>query len=88
MDKVYIVIEEYDPYLDYPDISSRAELTIHGVFGKIEDALSCRREFVEEEEREYGTCEYDKFTEEQYNNRYSRLKHINSTYYISEYEVR
>lgn len=87
MDKVYIVIEEYDPYIDYPNISSRAELTIHGVFKNIEDALACRREFVEAEEEEYDVDEIDKISEEQYNNPHSQLKQLNSTYYISEYEV-
>ena len=87
MNKVYIVIEKYYPYIDYPNISSRAELTIHGVFKNIEDALACRREFVEEEEKEYGVDEIDKISEEQYNNPHSQLKQLNSTYYISEYEV-
>lgn len=87
MDKVYIVIEEYDPYIDYPNISSRAELTIHGVFKNIEDALAYRREFIEEEEKECGVDEVDKISEEQYNNPHSQLKQLDSTYYIAEYKV-
>ena len=81
--KVYAVIEEYDPYVSYPDIESRAELRIHGIYRKKERALELRNELAREEAKDYD-IEID---ESDYKNPVRPIVVLGSEYYIQEYEA-
>ena len=81
--KVYAVIEEYDPYVSYPDIESRAELRIHGIFRKKERALELRNDLARDEAKEYD-IEID---EADYDNPVRPISILGSEYYIQEYDA-
>ena len=57
--KVYLLYEEYDPYVDYPDISSRAEVTILGVFTSRKRAMDIRNSIVLDAAKEYDVRRAD-----------------------------
>ena len=81
--KVYAVIEEYDPYVSYPDIESRAELRIHGIYRKLERAIDVRNDLVREEAREYNV----KVDKEFYDDPDRTIDILGSEFYIQEFEA-
>lgn len=81
--KVYAVIEEYDPYVNYPDIESRAELNIHGIFNSLEKALAVRNDLARNEAIEYDV----EIDESAYENPDRPIVVLGSEFYIREYEV-
>lgn len=81
--KAYLVIEEFDPYVSYPDIDSRAEISIVGVYLSKEKALDIRNELAREEAKE---CNVE-IDEEDYLNFNKTISVLGTEYYILEYDV-
>lgn len=81
--KVYAVIVEYDPYVNYSDIESRAELSIAGVFKSKQKAVDIRNDLAREEAKECNV----KIDAKDYKDPEKHLNVLSTEYYIQEFDV-
>ena len=81
--KVYVVIEEYDPYVHYPSVDSMTQQMILAVCDSPELAIQIRRKIVEEEAKRW-LIELNEYA---LNHWTSVIEVCGSDYYIREYDV-
>ena len=84
--KVYLVYEEYNPYIDIPGVSHRAEITIHGVYANLITAHAERNMLARKEAKEYDAL--DQIDKKAWKDPKAILSILDSKYYIYEFEVK